>query len=104
MRKDGRKRVWLYGRHQIDIQFLLEYQMVLEHTVLGYSVLKTDSTFPLAGLTQAMQAAIRGELDELVLSDDGLLGSDATAESLTNIFTGYGVTVKSASSDGRSNS
>ncbi len=104
MRKNGRRRVWLYGRHQIDIKFLLERQMALGNTVLGCSVLQTDSTFPLAGLTQAMQAAIRGDLDELVLSDNGLLGSSTAAVSLTEIFTGYGVAVKSASSDGRSNS
>ena len=104
MRKDECRRVWLYGRHQIDIKFLLERQMALGNTVLGCSALQTDSTCPLAGLAQAMQAAIRGELDELVLSDNGLLGSGAAAVSLTYIFTGYGVAVKSANRDGRSSS
>lgn len=54
MGKDGRKRVWLYGRHHIDIKHLLARQMALQNTVFGYSLLKTDAVFPLAGLAQAM--------------------------------------------------
>ena len=55
------------------------------------------SFFPQGGLTQPMQAAIRGDLDQLLLSDLTLLG-DSTEEirKQETVFRSYQVSIKSA--------
>lgn len=73
-------KVWIYGRDEREICAMFAYCVGNSDTIIGFSVQKSVmSFFPQGGLTQPMQAAIRGDLDQLLLSDLTLLG-DSTEE------------------------
>ena len=69
-------------------------------TMIGFSIQKdVMNPFPQGGLTQPMLAAIRGELDQLLLSDFTLLGDNAEQiRELKAVFQSYQVSIKSACS------
>ncbi len=93
-------RIWLYGRDQNTVQALF-LGIGTTDTVIGVSVAPPpDGLPPQSGLTQAMCAAIRGELDTLLIFERRMLGSTPQQMSETEKrFQDYGVTVKSLSSN-----
>ena len=77
---------------------MLAYCVGNADTVIGFSIQEDVlSPFPQGGLTQPMQAAIRGGFDQLLLSDLTLLG-DSTEEirKQETVFRSYQVSIKSA--------
>lgn len=99
-------RVWIYGRNKQDICSMLAYCVDSADTIIGFSIPKNVlSAFPQGGLTQPMQAAIRGELDQLLLSDVSLLGDRIEQiHEMEEAFRSYQVSIKSACSSGSSSS
>ena len=98
-------RVWIYGRNEQDICSLLEHCVDNADTIIGFSTQAVTSHFPQSGLAQPMQAAMRGELDRLLLSDIALLGDEA--EQICEVkkaFASYQVSIKSASNSDSSSS
>ena len=88
--------VWIYGRNEREICAMLAYCVDNADTMIGFSIQKDImSTFPQGGLTQPMQAAIRGELDQLLLSDLTLLGDSAEEiREQETVFQSYRVSIK----------
>nr|WP_302649224.1 hypothetical protein [uncultured Agathobaculum sp.] len=99
-------KVWVYGRSRRDIRAMSAYCADNADTMIGFSMQKGGASFfPHAGLTPPMQAAIRGELDQLLLSDLTLLGNSAEQiREQEAAFRSYQVCIKSACSWGSSNS
>lgn len=99
-------RVWIYGRNKHEICSMLAYCAYNADTMIGFSIQKDVlSPFPQGGLTQPMQAAIRGELDQLLLSDFTLLGGkEEQIREMKEAFRSYRVSVKSACSADSSSS
>ena len=98
-------RVWIYGGSPAQVQTIIDAHSRSSDTVIGASVCAADDTeFPQSGLTQALYSAMRGEIDQLVISDYRLLGSDTQAEQIVELFCGYGVSIRSASNCGISSS
>ena len=96
--KDACMKVWIYGRDEREICAMFAYCVGNSDTIIGFSVQKSVmSFFPQGGLTQPMQAALRGDLDQLLLSDLTLLG-DSTEEirKQETVFRSYQVSIKSA--------
>ena len=104
--KDILMRVWIYGRNEQDICSMLAYCAGNADTIIGFSIQKDVlSPFPQDGLTQPMQAAIRGELDQLLISDFTLLGDkEEQICEIKGAFQSYQVSIKSACSSGSSSS
>ena len=75
-------------------------------TIIVFSIQKDVlGPFPQDGLTQPMQAAIRRELDQLLLSDFTLLGGkEEQIREMKEAFQSYQVSIKSACSAGSSSS
>ena len=98
-------RVWIYGRSHEDIHFIQAHGLSAGDALTGSSIHDPASSFPLGGLTRPMQAALRGELDQLFLSDPGLLGgAPEQARKIVETFQSYSVSVRSASNSGSSSS
>lgn len=93
-------RIWIYGRNEQDIRSMLSCHEERADVIVGFSIQKdTQSHFPQGGLAQPMLAAIRGELDQLLLSDFTLLGDNAEQiRELKAAFQSYQVSIKSACS------
>ena len=96
-------QIWIYGQDDNAVQSI-RLDIPPSGTVIGTSVVPESSTaFPWNGLTQAMCAAIRGELDILLVSDKRLLGDGAQQiQEMETTFRHYGASVRSASSSGSS--
>ena len=98
-------RVWIYGRNELDICSLLEHCVDNADTLIGFSSQAVTSHFPQGGLAQPMQAAMRGELDRLLLSDLALLGDEAEQIcEMKKPLASYQVSIKSASNSDSSSS
>lgn len=99
-------RVWIYGRNEQEICSMLAYCTGNADTIIGFSIQNGDqSPFPQGGLTPPMQAAMRGDLDQLLLSDFTLLGSKVKQiHEIKEAFRSYQVSIKSACSSGNSSS
>ena len=98
-------RVWIYGRNEQDICSLLEHCMDNADTIIGFSTQVVMIHFPQGGLVQPMQAAMRGELDRLLLSDLALLGDEAEQVcEMKEAFASYQVSIKSANNSDSSSS
>lgn len=95
-------RVWLYGANTAEIYELACGAARRADTVIGTSIAAVEgSAFPKSGLTPAICAAMREEIDALVVSCWTLLGRDgAQIEQTKALFDPYGVRVKSVSSHG----
>ena len=104
--KDACMKVWIYGRDEREICAMFAYCVGNSDTIIGLSVQKSVmSFFPQGGLTQPMQAAMRGELDRLLLSDIALLGDEAEQIcEMKKAFASYQVSIKSASNSDSSSS
>lgn len=98
-------RVWIYGRSEQDICSMLEHCVDNADAIVGFSTQAVTSHFPQGGLAQPMQAAMRGELDRLLLSDIALLGDEAEQIcEMKRAFASYQVSIKSASNSDSSSS
>lgn len=99
-------RVWLYGANTAEIYELARGAAHRADTVVGTSTAAVEgSAFPKSGLTPAICAAMRAEIDAFVVSHWTLLGTDAAQiEQTKALFAPYGVRIKSASSHGSSSS
>lgn len=94
-------RVWIYGKNLKQVQ-QIEGSMIpsCDH-VAGTSVCAgEDAAFPQSGLTAAIYSAMRAEIDQLIISDRGLLGSEIQQQQMAELFQSYGVSIKSASNCG----
>ena len=99
-------RVWLYGANNTEVCELVCGAAHRADTAAGTSTAAVEgSAFPKSGLTPAICAAMREEIDALVVSRWTLLGTDtAQIEQTKALFAPYGVRIKSASSHGSSSS
>ena len=98
-------RVWIYGRNEQDICSLLEHCVDNADTIIGFSTQAVTSHFPQGGWAHTMQAAMRGELDRLLLSDIAILGDEAEQIcEMKKAFASYQVSIKSASNSDSSSS
>lgn len=94
-------RIWVYGDCPEQIQSMIEKNVNSSDTVVGTSVrAEIGAAFPQSGLTPAVSAAIRGEFDLLLIPAFGLLGDKTKADQMIGLFQGYGVSVRSVSSNG----
>lgn len=99
-------KIWIHGRDERDIRFMLAHCVNASDEIVGFSIQQdAPVAFPYSGLIQPLQAAIRGELDRMLVSDVALLGnSPEHIGEIKKIFQSYQVFVKSACSSGSSNS
>lgn len=94
-------RIWVYGDSSKQIQNMIEGTVGACDIVIGSSVCAEEySEFPQSGLTPAVSAAMRGELDLLLIPTFELLGGKAEIKQIVALFQNYGVSVKSVSSSG----
>lgn len=94
-------RIWIYGNNLEQIQQLKDSMIHLGDTVVGTSVCAEDgSVFPQSGLTPALYSAMRAEIDQLIISEQGLLSSDVQYTQMVELFQSYEVSIKSASNCG----
>lgn len=98
-------RIWVYGEDPEQIQNMIEKHVSPGDTAAGTSTrAEFCSAFPHSGLTPAISAAVRGEIDLLLIPSFRLLGDRGKAEEIVELFRSYGVSVKSVSSNGISSS
>ena len=94
-------RVWIYGNTLKQVQQIKDNMVRLCDTVAGTSVCaENGSAFPQSGLTPALYSAMRREIDQLIISEPCLLGSDTQYTQAVELFQSYGVSIKSASNCG----
>lgn len=94
-------RIWVYGDSPERILDMIEENMNSDDTVTGSSVcVEIGSAFPQSGLIPAISAAIRNNIDLLLVPTFELLGNTTKAEQIIELFQNYGVSVKSVSNDG----
>lgn len=94
-------RVWIYGNNLKQIQQIKDNMVHSGDIVVGTSVCAEDSSaFPQSGLTPALYSAMRAEIDQLIISEQSLLGSDVQYTQMVELFQSYGVSIKSASNCG----
>ena len=98
-------RIWVYGDSPAQIQSMIEKTVRSDDTVAGTSVrAEISSAFPQSGLTPAISAAIRKDIDLLLVPTFELLGNTAKTEQTIELFRSYNVSVRSVSSNGISSS
>lgn len=99
-------KVWICGRSDEESLCMQAHCLGSEDTLQGSSIhSETGTTFPLSGLTPAMQTALRGELDLLLVSDSALLGNaPEQIRGMLETFRSYGVSVRSVNNWGSSSS
>ena len=98
-------KLWIHGYDDQDVQFILTNINTWDE-IIGCSTQQNGiSEFPYGGLTQPIQAAIRGEIEQILVSDTSLLGDDPEQiHGLKEIFESYQVSIKSACNADNSNS
>ncbi len=98
-------RIWAYGDSPEQLRDMIKTAVGSGDSVVGTSVrAKADSEFPQSGLTPAISAAIRGEIDLLLIPAFELLGCGTKARQMAELFQSYGVSIKSLSNCGISSS
>lgn len=98
-------KLWIHGYDDQDIQFILTSTNAWDEIVGCSSRQNGTSEFPYGCLTQPVQAAIRGEIEQILVSDPSSLGdSPEQIHGLKEIFQSYQVCVKSVCSADSSNS
>lgn len=97
---------WIHGHTREDARHIVDKNSLKHNGLVGVSYQTPyKSMFPRGGLVPAMQAAIRGELDFLLITDEALLGKNANEiQEIVNAFAYYGVQVKSCSKTGSKSS
>lgn len=94
-------RIWIYGSSPEEVREMIEKSVSFGNTVSGTSLrAEVGSPFPQSGLIAAMSAAMRGEVDLLLVPAFELLGNRVKAAQMVELFRCYGVSVKSVSSSG----
>ena len=94
-------RTWIYGDGLDQIQQIRDSALCPRDTVAGFSVCAGDGCpFPQSGLTPALYAAMRSEIDQLIVADDRLWGHCSQRMQIVELFQSYDVSIKSASSCG----
>ena len=92
-------RTWIYGGSLDQIQQIRDSALCPHDTMAGFSVCAgAGCPFPQSGLTPALYAAMRWEIDQLIVADDRLLGNNSQRMQIVELFQSYGVSIKSASS------
>ena len=98
-------KLWLYGQDEQDICFLLTKVTAQDHIVGSSTRRNGTACFPYGGLVRPIQAAIRGELQCVLLSQAALpKGSLEELEEIRDIFSTYQVSVRSVSNADSSSS
>ena len=97
MIQTSHKRIWLYCHDHKEAEWAIRHVAINRNYLVGISCQTgSNSIFPHSGLTPAMQAAIRGELDLLMVTDLELLRKDIVGvEEILKTFADYNVSVKS---------
>jgi hypothetical protein len=100
------RRIWLYCHDEEEAEWAIKHRISDRDYLVGISCQTGRSkTFPHNGLIPAMQAAIRGDIDLLMVANFEQLGEgSARIEEFLQILGDYGVSVKSFSNNGSSNS
>lgn len=94
-------RIWVYGDCPEQIQSMIENNVTSSDIVVGTSVrAEIGAAFPQSGLAPAVSAAIRNDIDLLVVPTFELLGNTTKAEQTKELFRSYNVSVRSVSSNG----
>lgn len=94
-------RIWVYGDSPKRIRDMIEENISSDDTVIGTSVCaEIGSAFPQSGLIPAISAAIRNDIDLLLVPTFELLGSTTKAEQTIELFRSYDVSVRSVFSNG----
>lgn len=94
-------QIWIYGNNPEQIRDMIEKNVKPGDTVAGTSVCaEIGSTFSQSGLIPAISAAIRGEIDLLLVPTFHLLGGKGKTAQMVELFQNYGVSVRSVSSSG----
>ena len=94
-------RIWVYGDSSEQIRDMIAENMNFDDTLAGASIsAEIGSAFPQSGLIPAISAAMREEIDLLLIPSLQLLGKKRKAEEIVELFQNYGVSVKSVSSNG----
>ena len=101
-----KKRVWLHCRDE-DKEKTAATRMASEQvSVIGVShCQKENSIFPHSGLIPALHAAMRGDIDILIVENSERLGQDfIQTQEFKDVFESYGVSVRSFNNAGNNNS
>ena len=94
-------RIWVYGDSPERIQDMIKENISSDDTVAGTSIsAEIGSAFPQSGLIPAISAAIRKDVDLLLVPKFELLGNTTKAEQTIELFRSYNVSVRSLSSNG----
>lgn len=84
-----------------QIQSMKEENVSSNDTVAGISVrAEISSEFPQSGLIPSISVAIWGEFNLLLIPAFGLLGDKIKVDQMIGLFQGYGVSIRSLSSNG----
>ena len=94
-------RIWVYGDSPERIRDIIKENIGSDDTVTGTSIsAEIGSAFPQSGLIPAISAAIRTDIDLLLVPTFELFGNTAKAEQTIELFRSYDVSVRSVSSNG----
>lgn len=98
-------KIWIHGRNDRDVRFMLAHVNASDD-IVGFSIRQSAiEAFPYGSLIQPLQAAIRGEIEWVLVSDVALLGdSPEQIDEIKEIFQSYQVFIISVCSAGSSNS
>ncbi|MCM1233766.1 MAG: hypothetical protein NC489_26945 [Ruminococcus flavefaciens] len=98
-------RIWIYGENLEQIREVTKKAVCSSDIVVGSSIrAEPASAFPKSGLTPAVSAAIRGEIDLLLIPAFESLGNAGEIRQAAEWFQRYGVSIRSACSSGISSS
>lgn len=100
------RRIWLYCHNNEETEWATKHCVSDQDCVVGTSCqMEGNKYFPHSGLIPVMNAAIRGKIDFLIVSNlDQLYQDSAQAEELLHTLDSYGVSVKSLRKNGSINS
>lgn len=100
------RRIWLHGKTEACIERIKRDLFSAQDVLVGWSsVAREQGVFPNGALVPALHTAMRGALDLLLIEETWLAQlTPSQASNLVQLFADYGVTVKSFSSFGSSNS
>lgn len=100
------RRIWLHGQTEAWIERNKRDIISAQDVLVGWSSAgREQAGFPNGALVPALHAAMHGALDLLLIEETRLARlTPPQASNLVQLFADYGVTVKSCSSFGSSNS
>lgn len=100
------RRIWIHGKTADGMECIGREVLPVQNILVGRSCDGPEqSSFPNGGLVPALYTAMRGGLDLLLIEETALSRlMPSQISDLERLFADYGVTVKSCSSPGSSNS